>query len=122
MGAWRGKEKEGEGEWIQVELGEGTVVTGVMTQGRWAGGQGREWATQVVVQVWEDGRGWVMVGGVREANTDTHSVVVVKLEEEVVTPRLRLVPVSDSGGRTVCLRLEVLGCRENQLQVEVVNT
>ena len=103
------KEAGANKEWLQVELEPGTVVTGVLVQGRWAGGQGREWADAVVVEVWaEETNSWVEVGGPREANSDTYTAVELSLGA-IVTPRLRVLPVSVHP-RTVCLRLEVLGC------------
>ena len=118
-GAWcpkgqvGGSSKEAGGankEWIQVELEPGTVVTGVVVQGRWAGGQGREWADAVVIEVWtEETNSWVEVGGPREANSDTYTAVELSLGA-ILTPRLRVLPVSVHP-RTVCLRLEVLGCQ-----------
>ena len=103
--------KEANKEWLQVDLEPGTVVTGVVIQGRWAGGQGREWADTVVIEVWmEETSSWVEVGGPREANSDTYTAVELSLGEAIVTPRLRVLPVS-AHPRTVCLRLEVLGCQ-----------
>ena len=104
------KEAVANKEWLQVVLEPGTVVTGVVVQGRWAGGQGREWADAVVVEVWMDEtNSWVEVGGTREANSDTYTPVELSLGA-IVTPRLRVLPVS-AHPRTVCLRLEVLGCQ-----------
>ena len=105
-----GSDKETDKEWIQVDLEPGTVVTGVVVQGRWAGGQGREWADKVVVEVWvEETNNWVELGGPRPANSDTYTAVELSLGA-IATPRLRVLPVS-AHPRTVCLRLEVLGCQ-----------
>ena len=44
-------------KYFQVSLGRDMVVSGVITQGRYAGGQGEEFAEQVTVQV-SHFRGW----------------------------------------------------------------
>ena len=40
-----------EREWLEVELAGDSLVTGVITQGRYAGGQGVEYAEFISVQV-----------------------------------------------------------------------
>merc|ERR1719400_172366 len=41
-------------EWLEVELSKVARVTGLATQGRWAGGQGQEFAEWVRLQWWSD--------------------------------------------------------------------
>ena len=96
---------------LQVELGREMVVTGVITQGRYAGGRGEEFAELVTVQVrdlqqHEDT--WRTVAEEVAANTDTYSKVEVLLEK-VQTTGVRIIPVSKHP-RMVCLRIELLGC------------
>ena len=96
---------------LQVELGREMVVTGVITQGRYAGGRGEEFAELVTVQVrdlqqHEDT--WRTVAEEVAANTDTYSKVEVLLER-VQTTGVRIIPVSKHP-RMVCLRIELLGC------------
>ena len=96
---------------LQVELGREMVVTGVITQGRYAGGRGEEFAELVTVQVrdlqqHEDT--WRTVAEEVAANTDTYSKVEVLLDR-VQTTGVRIIPVSKHP-RMVCLRIELLGC------------
>ena len=103
-------DKETNKEWIQVDLEPGTVITGLVVQGRWAGGQGREWADMVMVEAWADKtNNWVELRAPRRANSDTYTAVEISLGA-IATTRLRVLPVS-AHPRTVCLRLEVLGCQ-----------
>ena len=102
-------EHSGE-EWLEVDLGQETVVTGVITQGRYAGGTGEEYAELVSIKVWSAlEQTWDTVAEAVTANRDTYSKVEILLEESVVTRRVRLVPVSEHP-RMVCLRVELLGC------------
>ena len=108
-GAWCPASLVGEGseEWLEVDLGRRARITGLVTQGRWAGGQGQEFAQWVSLQGWQEG-GWRGVGGSLAANTNTYSKVELVVEEEMVTSRVRVVPVS-SHPRMVCIRVKLLG-------------
>ena len=89
------------------------VVTGVITQGRYAGGQGEEFAETVTIQVRDlvEEDGWRTVAEEVRANTDTYSKVEI-LVERVVTSSVRVIPVSHHP-RMVCMRIELLGCDIN---------
>ena len=117
-------EETGIMEWLQIDLGREQVVVGVITQGRYAGGQGQEFAEFVKILVWGgEGEGWQEVRDketgslVIRANSDTHSKVEIIFEESVITSMVRIVPVSKHP-RMVCLRVELLGC---QIQGRVHN-
>ena len=110
-------EETGMEEWLEIDLGREQVVTGVITQGRFAGGQGQEFAEFVRILVWGgEGEGWreardrETASVVIRANRDTHSKVEIVLEEPVITRMVRIVPVSKHP-RMVCLRVELLGCQ-----------
>lgn len=78
-------EHSGE-EWLEVDLGQETVVTGVITQGRYAGGTGEEYAELVSIKVWSAlEQTWDTVAEAVTANRDTYSKVEILLEESVVT-------------------------------------
>ena len=97
-------------EWLQVDLLRETIITGVITQGRYAGGQGEEFAELISVEVWqEEEQNWVQVVKEAPANRDTYSKVEVLLGRAELTSRVRVAPVS-SHPRMVCLRVELLGC------------
>ena len=110
-------EETGIMEWLQIDLGREQVVVGVITQGRYAGGQGQEFAEFVKILVWGgEGEGWQEVKEkktgslVIRANSDTHSKVEIIFEDSVITSKVRIVPVSKHP-RMVCLRVELLGCQ-----------
>jgi len=104
-------------EWLEVDLGSKQTVTGVITQGRWDRGLGQEFAQHVMLQYWVEEEGeWQSLDGRREANKDTFTPVVIALNTLVRTNRVRIVPVSHHP-RTVCLRMEVCGCMEEDNEV-----
>ena len=87
-----------------------TIITGVITQGRYAGGQGEEFAELISVEVWqEEEQTWLKVVEEAPANRDTYSKVELMLDRRVVTDKVRVIPVSEHH-RMVCLRIELLGC------------
>ena len=110
-------------EWLEIDLGREQVVVGVITQGRFAGGQGQEFAEFVRILVWGgEGEGWREVRDketksvVIRANSDTDSKVEIVLEEQVMTRMVRIVPVSKHP-RMVCLRVELLGCEVQGIDI-----
>ena len=97
-------------EWLEVELGQEARITGLVTQGRWAGGQGQEFTEWVSLQWWSQEReAWEEAEGPMEANRDTYSKVQIDLSRPVVTTKVRVLPISKHP-RMVCLRVELLGC------------
>jgi hypothetical protein len=123
-GAWCPKGLVGadQQEFLQLDLGEAEedgeefVLKALVVQGRWANGLGQEFAEQVMLHYWRsDLHAFVPYVSARgatvlEANRDTHSKVLIRLEERlVVTSKVRVIPVSPHP-RTVCLRAGLLGC------------
>ena len=98
-------------EWLEVSLGSSHRITGLGLQGRWGGGQGAEWTPEVTVAWYdEETEQYVTSSEIYPANTDTYSLVTIRLSQPVVTDRIRVIPVSDHP-RAVCLRLELYGCQ-----------
>ena len=119
-------EETGVKEWLQIDLGREQVVVGVITQGRYAGGQGQEFAEFVKILVWGgEEEGWQEVKDketgslVIRANSDTHSKVEIIFEDSVITSKVRIVPVSKHP-RMVCLRVELLGW-QIQSRVKIIS-
>ncbi|XP_069163604.1 discoidin domain-containing receptor 2 [Procambarus clarkii] len=117
-GAWCPREmvyQEGL-QYLEVNLGGVHVVTKVEVQGRFGNGQGREFAKQYKLQLWRpgmahwttysDGRGEELL----EGNTNTYLAQTSQLSPPIIAARVRFVPYSDHP-RTVCMRVEVYGCR-----------
>lgn len=58
-GAWCPKQQVEKGirEYLQVDLGEVHVITGVQTQGRFDRGRGQEYAEEYTLEYWRPGLG-----------------------------------------------------------------
>jgi len=103
-------------EWIQVDLGAEHIITGLITQGRFAHGLGQEFAEHFMVQVWREGmQVWEdyrddQGGRLLPGNTNTFSPAEIPLTEgPLIASKIRILPFSHHP-RTVCVRLELLGC------------
>ncbi|XP_008200082.1 discoidin domain-containing receptor 2 isoform X1 [Tribolium castaneum] len=116
-GGWCPKQQVERGirEYLQVDLGEVHVVTGVQTQGRYDRGRGQEYAEEYTVEYWRPGlnewkeyKRWDNKQILR-GNSDTASVESQRLMPPVFASKVRILPYSVHR-RTVCLRIELLGC------------
>ncbi|XP_011692196.1 PREDICTED: discoidin domain-containing receptor 2-like [Wasmannia auropunctata] len=118
-GAWCPKSQieKGVREWLQVDLQSAHVVTGVQTQGRYDHGRGQEYVEDYTVEYrrpgftrWRRYKRWdnneVLVG-----NSDTSTVVTHNLIPPIFASQIRILPHSEHR-RTVCLRIELKGCRD----------
>ncbi|XP_069738048.1 epithelial discoidin domain-containing receptor 1-like isoform X2 [Phaenicophaeus curvirostris] len=103
-----------EQEFLEVDLGRLHVVTLVGTQGRHAGGRGREFAHGYRLRYsrdrhrwtpWRDRWGHEVIGG----NEDPSGVVLKDLAPPPVALALRVYPRAPRP-MSVCLRLELYGC------------
>jgi len=116
-------------EWLEVDLEKKMIITEISLQGRWDNGVGQELTPYIVLMYYDDlthqykrysdkhddeddDDNNVMTG-----NTDTYSVVKVLLNTPILTSRVRVIPYSYYQ-RTVCIRLELHGCREQESQEE----
>ncbi|XP_060535505.1 discoidin domain-containing receptor 2-like isoform X2 [Cylas formicarius] len=116
-GAWcpRNMVSRDAREFLEIDLGDVHVVTGVMTQGRYGNGQGQEYAEQYLIDYyrpglkkwtrWKDRTRKELLSG----NTDTFTINEQKLDPPVLSSKLRLLPYSDHV-RTACMRVELIGC------------
>ncbi|XP_025155665.1 discoidin domain-containing receptor tyrosine kinase B isoform X2 [Harpegnathos saltator] len=118
-GAWCPKSQieKGVREWLQVDLPGAHVVTGVQTQGRYDHGRGQEYVEDYTLEYrrpgfteWRRYKRWdnkeVLAG-----NSDTSTVVSHKLIPPIFASQIRILPHSEHR-RTVCLRIELKGCRD----------
>uniref|UniRef100_A0A8C3KMB2 F5/8 type C domain-containing protein n=1 Tax=Calidris pygmaea TaxID=425635 RepID=A0A8C3KMB2_9CHAR len=103
-----------EEEFLEVDLGRLYLVTLVGTQGRHAGGHGREFARAYRLRYsrdrhrwlrWRDRWGAEVIGG----NEDPEGVVLKDLAPPPVARALRVYPRAPRA-MSVCLRLELYGC------------
>ncbi|XP_020282480.1 discoidin domain-containing receptor 2-like isoform X2 [Pseudomyrmex gracilis] len=119
-GAWCPKHQieKGVHEWLQVDLQGTHVVTGVQTQGRFDRGRGQEYVEGYTLEYrrpgftrWRSYKRWdnkeVLAG-----NSDTSTVVSHNLIPPIFASKIRILPHSEHR-RTVCLRIELKGCRDS---------
>ncbi|XP_054157644.1 discoidin domain-containing receptor 2-like [Oppia nitens] len=110
-------------EWIQVNLRDLYVVTGIAIQGRFGNGVGVEYVEGLWIEYSRDNgtnwHKWTDHTGNHKfpGNTDTYTVVNHQLTHPLVGINLiRIVPFA-SHQRTTCLRLELYGCKQNSLPI-----
>lgn len=117
-GAWcpKGVIDSSSAEFLQVDLGGTKVVTAILSQGRFGNGHGQEFAESFTIQYSRssDGdnfTGYVGRGGktLFAANKNTYSVEENQLDPPLIARRIRILPYSKHP-RTVCMRLEIVGC------------
>ncbi|XP_051161942.1 discoidin domain-containing receptor 2-like [Leptopilina boulardi] len=118
-GAWCPKKQieNGVREWLQIDLKRTYVVTGIETQGRFDHGRGQEYVEEYTLEYrrttfgdWKPYKSWdgkeVLAG-----NSDTSSVVSHELIPPIFASQIRVLPHSVHR-RTVCLRMELKGCKD----------
>ena len=102
-------------EFLEVDLGREHRVTGAVIQGRFANGVGQEFTEYFRVQYWRpELDAWTEYmsengSHLQRGNTDTNSEIKVVFKPPLLATKVRIVPYSQHP-RTVCLRLELLGC------------
>uniref|UniRef100_A0A0N4Z133 receptor protein-tyrosine kinase n=1 Tax=Parastrongyloides trichosuri TaxID=131310 RepID=A0A0N4Z133_PARTI len=105
-------------EWIEIDFSSNMVITAIETQGRFGGGEGQEYTPMFKIKYKREGMGpWASYKDSSnnefiKANTDTRTSVLIPLDGSIIASRIRLYPLSPKT-RTVCLRLELHGCRYN---------
>merc|ERR1711971_1488206 len=108
-------------EFLEIDLEYNHVITAVVTQGRFANGRGAEFAEFYIIQYWREGmeafQDYVTSEGekILEGNKNTFSESKIFLDSTIVASKIRIIPYSQHP-RTVCMRLELLGCLEETKQ------
>ncbi|XP_026682647.1 discoidin domain-containing receptor 2-like, partial [Diaphorina citri] len=116
-GAWCPKHMVGNDghEYIEVNLHDLHIVTGVQLQGRFGNGLGQEYAEEIVVDFWRPGftkwRRWKGRNGkeIVPGNINTYTVADQKFDPAIIASKVRIIPYSEQM-RTVCMRIELMGC------------
>ncbi|XP_066250370.1 discoidin domain-containing receptor 2 isoform X1 [Euwallacea similis] len=116
-GAWcpRHMVSRNSREFLEINMGQLHVLTGVKTQGRYGNGQGQEYAEQYMIEYWRSGVGkWVRWKDrtgkeLLSGNADTSTIVEQTLDPPPICSKIRILPYSDHV-RTVCMRVELTGC------------
>ena len=106
-GAWAAKVNR-FGEWIQVDIGKMTEVTGVATQGRQ---DADEWVRSYILLFSHDGSTFTnyLAGKSFAGNNDRDTVVKHDLKPPVIARYIRLVP--KTWYVWISLRMELYGCK-----------
>ncbi|XP_022711701.1 discoidin domain-containing receptor 2-like isoform X2 [Varroa jacobsoni] len=106
-------------EWLEINLRGYHIVRGIATQGRFGNGQGREYAEEYMIEYWRAGiNKWVRYTNrsgkhILEGNENTYTPEFRSLDPYIITDRIRVVPYSRDI-RTVCMRIELYGCKWTQ--------
>ncbi|XP_068175135.1 contactin-associated protein-like 4 [Antennarius striatus] len=100
-------------QWLQVDLGRRTQITGVATQGRYGSS---DWLTAYLLMFSDTGHNWRQHRqedslGAFPGNTNADTVVQYKLNQPVIARYLRLIPLDWNPMGRIGLRLEIYGCR-----------
>ena len=102
-------------EFLEVNLLQEHTITGVITQGRFANGQGQEYAEYFQLQYWRDDMEAFAQYQNKQglsifpANKDTFTEVETRVDPPIRATRIRIIPFSYHP-RTVCMRVELRGC------------
>ncbi|XP_049828214.1 discoidin domain-containing receptor 2-like [Schistocerca gregaria] len=103
-------------EWLEVDLRQVHLVTAAETQGRFGNGEGQEFAEAYMLEYWRPRLGkWIRYRDhsgkeVLKGNTNTYLESKQQLEPAIWASRVRFLPYSYHR-RTVCMRVELYGCR-----------
>lgn len=103
-------------EWLQVDLHTVHVISSVGTQGRFGNGQGVEFTEAYMLEYWRPRLSkWIRyrtVNGdeVLNGNINTYLESKTQLEPPIWATKIRFLPYSYHK-RTVCMRVELYGCR-----------
>nr|XP_020472734.1 contactin-associated protein-like 4 [Monopterus albus] len=100
-------------QWLEVDLGRRTQITGVATQGRYGSS---DWLMTYLLMFSDTGHNWRQYrqedsSGAFPGNSNADTVVQYKLEQPVIARYLRLIPLDWNPTGRIGLRLEVYGCR-----------
>uniref|UniRef100_A0A0K2T0M4 Discoidin domaincontaining receptor 2like [Bombus impatiens] n=1 Tax=Lepeophtheirus salmonis TaxID=72036 RepID=A0A0K2T0M4_LEPSM len=102
-------------EYLEIDLGSLTIITGILSQGRFGNGRGQEYAEAYKIHYtragmtdfkeYRDSLGRTILPG----NVNTYNVANNTLLPSIFADKIRLFPYSEHT-RTVCMRVELLGC------------
>lgn len=102
-------------EWIEIDLHSVHMITATETQGRFGNGQGVEFAENYMVEYWRPRLNkWIRYrsrsGELLNGNINTYLESKTALDPPIWASKIRFLPYS-SHKRTVCMRVEIYGCK-----------
>eukprot|EP01043_Picozoa_sp_COSAG02_P070108 COSAG02_NODE_12285_length_1571_cov_12.119809_1_plen_295_part_10 len=95
-------------DWVQMDLGVGRSVSGIVSQGRGDGHDGNQWVTTYKVQYSVDGVSFEEIDGTFSANTDQTTKVTNNLADSVIARYVRILPYSTQEDNHVAMRVGVV--------------
>ncbi|XP_014885428.1 discoidin domain-containing receptor 2 isoform X1 [Poecilia latipinna] len=115
-GAWcpEGQLEPSDSQYLQIDLRRLTFLTLFGTQGRYARGLGKEFATHYRLNYSRDGQLWKswknrLGKEVLDGNKDTYGIFSNDLKPPIIARFVRVIPVTRLSS-TVCMRVELYGC------------
>ncbi|XP_052219527.1 discoidin domain-containing receptor 2-like [Dreissena polymorpha] len=117
-GAWCPKPmiSQNSYEYLQIDLGKLSVVTMVEIQGRFGNGQGQEYTEQFLLEYQREDMGeWMRFRDKQgtelfKGNENTYLTEMREVTPPIIGRRVRFIPYSKTL-RTVCMRVEIYGCK-----------
>ncbi|ERL85490.1 hypothetical protein D910_02909 [Dendroctonus ponderosae] len=103
-------------DWIQIDLKTVHMITATETQGRFGNGQGIEYAEAYMIEYWRPRlQKWIRYHNAKgeeviEGNINPYLGAKRQLDPPLWASKIRLYPYSHHK-RTVCMRVELYGCR-----------
>ncbi|KAL3275340.1 hypothetical protein HHI36_020107 [Cryptolaemus montrouzieri] len=103
-------------EWIEIDLQDVHMITATGTQGRFGNGQGVEFAESYMLEYWRPRLNkWMRYHNrtgneVLKGNINTYLESKSQLDPPIWASKIRFLPFSYHR-RTVCMRVEIYGCR-----------
>ncbi|CAH1133084.1 unnamed protein product [Ceutorhynchus assimilis] len=103
-------------EWIEIDLHTVHMITATETQGRFGNGQGVEFAESYMLEYYRPRLNkWIRYrtktnGELLKGNINTYLEFKTMLDPPIWASKIRFLPYS-SHKRTVCMRVEVYGCK-----------
>ncbi|XP_060535440.1 discoidin domain-containing receptor tyrosine kinase B-like [Cylas formicarius] len=103
-------------EWLEINLHTVHMITSTETQGRFGNGNGVEFAESYMLEYWRPRfNKWVRYrsktnGELLKGNINTYLEYKTQLDPPIWASKIRFIPYS-SHKRTVCMRVELYGCR-----------
>ncbi|CAH2001902.1 unnamed protein product [Acanthoscelides obtectus] len=103
-------------EWIEIDLHTVHIITATESQGRFGNGQGVEFAESYMLEYWRPRLNkWIRYrsktnGELLKGNINTYLESKTQLDPPIWASKIRFLPYS-SHKRTVCMRVEVYGCK-----------
>lgn len=103
-------------EFLEINLHTVHIITATETQGRFGNGQGAEFAESYILEYWRPGLNkWMRYRGhasgeILKGNINTYLESKTQLDPPIWASKIRFLPYT-SHKRTVCMRVEIYGCR-----------